>query len=138
MESLLPASWHRIEGTRPRYHEVKLPFSRHAWLPFADIPGSYNLFDLYEDLNKSFPDGFFIRGCHPDISDLFHSLRHDTLRTGIDAVLDLSNRAHFEGRKVLAALKRGARHGVVEEVSPHSIHSGRFSELGIARKKWTL
>jgi len=129
MESLLPASWHRIEGTRPRYHKVKLPFSRHAWLPFAEIPGSYNLFDLYEDLNNSFPEGFFIRGCHPDISELFRSLKHDTFRTGIDALLDLSDRAHFEGRKVLAALKRGRRHGVVEEVSSDSIHSGRFREL---------
>jgi phosphatidylglycerol lysyltransferase len=108
---------------------VKLPFSRHAWLPYADIPVSYNLFDLYEDLNNSFPEGFFIRGCHPDISDLFRSHKHDTLRTGIDAVLDLNDSAHFEGRKVLAALKRGWRHGVVEEVSSDSIHSGRFKEL---------
>lgn len=129
MDVLLPASWHRIDGPPPHYHEVKLPFCRHAWLPFADIPGSFTLAGLYEDLNRSFPEGFFFRGCHPSISDLFRSYKLDTLRTGIDAVLDPGDSAHFESRKVLAALKRGGRHGVVEEVSPDSIHSGKFRAL---------
>lgn len=129
-ESLpLPASWHRIDGLHPRYYEVKLPFSRHAWLPFADIPGSYNLSDLYHELNDSFPEGFVIRGCHPEISDFFHSRQHDTFRTGIDAMLDLTDNTHFEGRKVQAALKRGWRHGVVEEVQPDAMHASQFKAL---------
>jgi len=129
MNEPLPASWLRVDASRPRYHAVKLPFSRFTWLAFADIPGTYNLFDLYGDLHRSFPEGFVIRGCHPRIAGLFQSRRHDTFRTGIEAVLDLSDSAHFEGRKILAALKRGGRHGVVEEVSPGSINAGRFNAL---------
>ncbi len=130
MDESLPASWLRIDAPFPRYHAINLPFSRFTWLPFADIPGSYDLFDLYGDLNNSFPEGFVIRGCHSDIADLFLSQRHDTFRTGIEALLNLSDSVHFEGRKVRAALKRGWRHGVVEEVVPlDSIHSGRFNAL---------
>lgn len=129
MVESLPASWLRIDAPYPRYHAIKLPFSRFTWLPFADIPGTYNLFDLYGDLHRSFPEGFVIRGCHPDIANLFLSQRHETFRTGIEAVLKLSDSAHFEGRKVRAALKRGWRHGFVEEVPPEAMHSGRFRAL---------
>jgi lysylphosphatidylglycerol synthetase-like protein (DUF2156 family) len=129
MESLLPASWHRIDGLRPRYHTVQLPFSRHVWIPFADIPVAYDLVDLYRDLDISFSAGFVIRGCHPRLSELFHSRQHETFRTGIDAVLCLSDISHFEGRKVLAALKRGRRHGFVEEVPLDARHIDRFNDL---------
>jgi phosphatidylglycerol lysyltransferase len=129
MDASLPASWLRIDAPYPRYHAVKLPFSRFTWLAFADIPGTYNLFDLYRDLHRSFPEGFVIRGCQPDIASLLLSKRHDTFRTGIEAVLRLSDSLHFDGKKVRAALKRGWRHGVVEEVPLESVHSGQFNAL---------
>lgn len=129
MGLLLPASWHLIAASCPRYHPVRFILSRHTWLPFADIPGTFSLSDLYDDLKQSFPEGFVIRGCHPAISDLFVSKQHDTFRTGIDAVLVLSDRSHFEGRKVQASLKRGWRHGAVEEVLPDAVHAERYRDL---------
>ena len=129
MDTSLPASWLRTDAPSPRYHAIILPFSRFTWLPFADIPATYDLFDLYRDLKHSFPKGFVIRGCHPHISDWFHSLQHDTFRTGIEAVLDLSDSSHFDGKKVRAALKRGWRHGVVEEIPPEALHTDRFKAL---------
>lgn len=129
MDLLLPASWHRIVGSSAHYHAIKLSWSRHTWLPFADIPGTFDLFELYNDLNTTFPEGFVIRGCHPGISDLFVSRRHDTFRSGIEAVLDLSDSNHFTGRKVSAALKRGWRHGIVDEVPSEERYAARLSAL---------
>jgi len=45
MDESLPASWLRIDAPSPRYHAVKLPISRFTRLPFADIPGTCNLYD---------------------------------------------------------------------------------------------
>jgi phosphatidylglycerol lysyltransferase len=129
MSASLPSSWLRNQGPCPRYDEVKLPISRHIWLPFADIPVSYDFFALYDDLKSSYPEGFVIRGCPPDVSNLFRELRHDTCRTGIDAILDLSDRSHFEGKKVLAALRRGWRHGRVEEVRLNTDNADLFQSL---------
>jgi glycosyltransferase 2 family protein len=129
MDLLLPASWRRIDSLSPRYHEVRMPFSGCAWIPFADVPASYDIFDLYSDLNASFPAGYVIRGCHPEISDWFLSRQHDTIRTGIEAVLELSDGSHFDGKKVKAALKRGWRQGFVEEVPIDALSSTRFTTL---------
>ncbi|KZK75075.1 MAG: hypothetical protein A3K90_04480 [Pelodictyon luteolum] len=116
MYASLPSSWHRSEECAPRYHTLTLPLSRHTWIPFADIPPSFDLTTLYRELHRLHPEGFVIRGCPPEVSALFHSFGDDTLRTGMDAVLDLTSDRHFEGKKVRAALKRGWRHGLVEEI----------------------
>ncbi|TCD48500.1 phosphatidylglycerol lysyltransferase domain-containing protein [Chlorobium sp. N1] len=129
MHTELPSSWRWVDDAAPRYHEVQLPLSRLAWLPFADIPRSYDLFSLYADLNDAYPEGFVIRGCPPGMSDLFLSLEHETFRTGIDALIDLTDRSHFEGKKVLASLKRGWRHGRVEEVPIENVCAKRFGAL---------
>ena len=128
MSARLPSSWLRVDAIKPWYHEVRLPISGHAWLPFADIPRSFDLETMYEDLNASFPGGFVIKGCPPEVSELFVSLKHDTIRTGIDAQLDLSDAIHFEGEKIVASLKRGGRHGTVEEISIDLEHSRRHLE----------
>lgn len=129
MGTSLPSSWLSIDGSEPQYHEVKLPISRHTWLPFADVPHSYDHVALYNDLKNAYPEGFVIRGCPPEISELFHALQHDTCRIGVDAVIDLSDRSHFDGKKVLAALKRGWRHGSVEEITLNKDHADRFQLL---------
>ena len=125
----LPSGWLRIDRPCPQYHEVKLPISRHTWLAFADIPSSYDLVALYEDLNSSYPEGFVLRGCPPEVSDLFLELQHDTCRTGIDAVIDLNDQSHFDGKMVQSALKRGCRHGRAEEILSMEEQSGRFQSL---------
>lgn len=129
MSAPLPSSWLRVDAIRPRYHEVRLPLSGLTWLPFADIPRSFDLATIYEDLRASYPGGFVIKGCPPGFSEVFAELRHDTIRSGIDAVLDLSDNTHFDGRKVVAALKRGQRHGSVVEVFLGEGHSGQFEGL---------
>lgn len=47
----------------------------------------------------------------------------------MDAVLDLTSHRHFEGKRVRAALKRGWRHGMVEEIPPAALTTGRLAAL---------
>lgn len=129
MDDHLPLSWQRIDGIAPDYHELRLRVSRCSWIPFANIPYCFDLPTLYEDINSTFNTSFIIRGCNPSISELFISRHHDTLRTGMEAVLDLANGTHFESRRIRAALKRGNRHGKVREVKLHENNLARLENL---------
>jgi lysylphosphatidylglycerol synthetase-like protein (DUF2156 family) len=116
MEELLPLSWTRIEGIKAIYRDILLPVSRIRWVTFADIPHEYTFQILYEDLCRTYPDGYVIRGCTPEMADFFHLEKCYMVRSGAEAVLDLG-RPHMKRKTISASLNRGIKHGQVEEIS---------------------
>jgi lysylphosphatidylglycerol synthetase-like protein (DUF2156 family) len=128
MHELLPLSWTRIHGIRPVYRDIILPFSRTRWITYADIPHEYSLQILYEDLARSYPDGYVFRGCTSAIGAFFINGNCRTLRTGAEAVLEL-HRPHLEKKKVLSALMRGEKHGFVKEIHLHDSNQQLFEQF---------
>lgn len=51
---LLPMSWRRIDGIRPVFNDVSLNGSGLTWVTYADVPESYCLSLLYDELSASF------------------------------------------------------------------------------------
>ncbi|WP_040433629.1 phosphatidylglycerol lysyltransferase domain-containing protein [Chlorobium ferrooxidans] len=128
MHELLPLSWIRIHGIRPVYRDIALPFSRTRWISYADIPYDYTLQILYEDLSRSYPDGYVLRGCTPSTGTFFFERSCMTLRTGAEAVLEL-NRSHLERKTVLGSLARGARQGEVTEILMNEANQHHFEQF---------
>ncbi|NHQ60716.1 DUF2156 domain-containing protein [Chlorobium sp. BLA1] len=128
MHEILPLSWIRIHGIRPVYRDIALPFSRTRWISCADIPYDYTLQILYEDLSRSYPDGYVLRGCTPSTGTFFLERNCMTLRTGAEAVLEL-NRAHLERKTVRSSLVRGARQGYVEEIQMNEANQQLFEQF---------
>ncbi len=120
MHELLPLSWVRINGIRPVYRDIRLPFSRTRWITSADIPHDYSLPILHEDLARSYPDGYIFRGCTPIVESYFRAHKCWRLRTGAEAVLELQG-AHLERKTIRSSLKRGNKQGFVEEIALNDI-----------------
>jgi hypothetical protein len=116
MGEMLPLSWTINDGIRPRYHHVLLPLSRVRWITFAEIPSCFSHQVLYEDIVKTFPEGYVIRGCTPEIGKLFSTRKCHVMRTGAEAVLDPANKEHLQKKSVLSSLSRGKKQGFVEEI----------------------
>lgn len=130
MNELLPLSWAITGKLRPHYHHVFLPISRKSWITFADIPSCFSQQILCEDIIKTFPDGYVIRGCTPDMVKYFTARNCHIMRTGIEAVLDFSNPFHFQKKTVQASLARGKKRGFLEE-SSIGYNAQRFEEFRI-------
>jgi glycosyltransferase 2 family protein len=128
MHELLPLSWTRIHGIRPVYRDITLPFSRTRWITYADIPHEYSLQILYEDLSRSYPDGYVIRGCSSSIGAFFLEENCRTLRTGAEAVLELHG-AHLDRKTVLGSLMRGKKHGYVVEIALNEENQQLFEQF---------
>lgn len=128
MHELLPLSWTRIHGIRPVYRDIALPFSRTRWISYADIPHDYTLQILYEDLSRSYPDGYVFRGSTPSTSTFFSERNCMTLRTGAEAVLEL-NSAHLERKTVLSSLVRSGRQGSVTEIPLNDANQQLFEQF---------
>jgi glycosyltransferase 2 family protein len=125
MEELLPLSWTRIEGIKAVYRDILLPVSRIHWVTFADIPHDFSFQILYEDLCRTYPDGYLIRGCTPMMAAFFHREKCHLVRSGAEAVLDLC-KPHMNRKTVTASLNRGNKHGHVEEITVNDLTIRRF------------
>ncbi|ARM31293.1 phosphatidylglycerol lysyltransferase domain-containing protein [Prosthecochloris sp. HL-130-GSB] len=126
---LLPMSWRRIDGIRPVFNDVSLNGSGLTWVTYADVPESYCLSLLYDELSASYPEGFLLRGCCPDTAEFFSSHGCSIIRTGAEAVLDLSSGACPASKKIRAAIRRGRRHGTVQEIPMHDMARESLAEL---------
>ena len=129
MDKTLPLSWQITDSIRPLYCHVQLPLSRIPWITFADIPSCFSLQILYEDINRTFPGGYIIRGCTPEMARFFSARHCHIMRTGAEAVLDPGNRNHLQKKTVRSSLRRGGKHGFVEELKLDDINHQRFNEF---------
>ena len=125
----LPLSWSRIGSIRPVYHTTTLPLSRTPWITWADIPLSYSMPLVQEDIFHTFPNGFVFRGCPAHTAALFIAQGCRTLRTGAEAVLDLEDDRHLKQKRVRGSLARGGRHGTVHEITLNEPNLSRLAEL---------
>jgi glycosyltransferase 2 family protein len=115
MQESLPLSWTRIEGIRPRYKRIWLPLNRLHWISFADVPHHYSFQILYDDISRTCPEGFVLRGCPPAMVRFLKEMNCCHLRTGAEAVLNLS-KPHMKRKTVASSLVRGKKQGYIEEV----------------------
>lgn len=128
MHELLPLSWIRIDSIRPFYRDIPLPVSRVRWITYADIPHSYSLQIMYDDLLHTYPDGFVFRGCTPAIASYCLKRHCSVIRTGVEAVLDLRKDPRVR-KTVAGSLTRGKRYGVVEEIFLNDHNLRRFEQF---------
>ena len=126
MDETLPLSWRVTDSIRPLYRHIQLPLSRIPWITFADIPSCFSLQILYEDINRTFPGGYIIRGCTPEMARFFSARHCHIMRTGAEAVLDPGNRNHFQKKTVRASLTRGGKQGFVEELKFDDVNRQRL------------
>ena len=117
MVETLPLSWRVTDSIRPLYRHVQLPLSRIPWITFADIPSCFSYQILYEDINRTFPGGYIIRGCTPEMAQFFSARYCHVIRTGAEAVLDPGYRIHLQKKTVRASIARGRKQGFVEELT---------------------
>ncbi len=129
MVETLPLSWRMIDSIRPLYRHVQLPLSRISWITFADIPSCFSLQILYEDIVRTFPDGYIIRGCTPEMARFFSAQNCHVMRTGAEAVLVPGSRNHLHKKTVRASLARGRKQGFVEELKLDDTNRQRFESF---------
>ena len=111
----VPLSWHRTENPRPQFRTVALPLSGMTWVAYADLPHDYDLARCFRSDLEPLPGGFLIRGCSPELTQFFAARGCETLRDGVEAVLDLQTR-WWERRSVRRMAAVAQRSGVVREV----------------------
>lgn len=112
----LPLSWHYRAVSQPQMTSVHLPLSGLEWIAYADLPFGYSFEQFFSDYLARLPHGFLIRGCSPQTMQFLAEHGCDTLRNGVEAVIDLDGPG-LQRKSVIKLAKRARPYGSVHEVS---------------------
>ncbi len=112
----LPLSWAHTETPAPTLRALKLPLSRHTWIPCADAPHNVDFSHLFETHLRWIHGGVVLQGCHSDIARWLTARGGQAVEMGTEALLPL-DRPDKASLHELA--RRGRRWGQTRTI-PHS------------------
>ena len=128
MKENIPLSWSHKDVDSPRFSWITLPMSGLPWIYSADVPAKYNAEQLYDQLEKRFPNGYLLRGCNAKIANYFNKKGYQILRTGAEGVIDLDN-LDTVSKSVYELVARGSRWGIVSEIPLNLVNHRRVSKF---------
>ena len=128
MKERVPLSWFHKKIDFPKFHWIKLTLSGVPWIYSADVPSTYNLNELYAQLETEFPTGFLLRGCSSEFAKYFGNKGCEIVRTGAEAVVDLDNITNVS-KSVLDLVDRGSKWGSVKEVQLNQANCKRVNQF---------
>lgn len=118
----------RSGTSSPAFDYVRLPLSGLTWIHSAEIPARRSFEDVYAELAERFGTDLIIRGCRSEIAGFLQGKGFGALRTGAEAVIDLYG-FREPPASLRALVRRGLRHGVVEEIPFSEMHERRVLEF---------
>ncbi len=121
----LPLSWTRAVLTAPRVQRVRLPLSGFTWLAYATMPanGHFSAFHHEHDQHAR----LLLRGCPAGLAQRLARAGWETVRVGIEGVIDLTGES-LHRRTVRKMARAAARFGSVYEIP--------WSPTAVARLRW--
>ncbi|MCX7859346.1 MAG: DUF2156 domain-containing protein [Chloroflexus sp.] len=125
----LPLSWTRAALAVPRVQRVRLPLSGLTWLAYATVPANNDCRAFpYEDDHRA---RVLLRGCPVGLAQRLARAGWETIRVGIEGVIDLTGE-NLHRRAVRKMARAAARFGRVSEIpwSPTAVARLR----GLARE----
>lgn len=123
----LPLSWARTSASAPSLRTLRLPLSRHTWIPCADIPLHWHFETIFADILQSQPHGFVLQGCNEALARYILAQGGEVAHVGIEAVIDLQH--HMAKPSLLALARRGLRWGTVQPIGHDDAHLQRLTDF---------
>lgn len=128
MKAHLPLSWTHKHIEYPIFHSINLDLSGLPWIYNAEIPASFNIDELVNQLETSFSNGFLLHGCKIELAKHLSNKGYEIIRTGAEAVIDLDSIGSIP-ESVSNLAGRGQKFGGINEIPLTNANRERVSSF---------
>lgn len=111
--TLLPLSWNISNINNSKFTEINCLLNNKKWLAFGEFNQDLQIGKILSDKLKH--GNYLIRGCNEGTAQTLSHYGYEKILIGQEALLDLE-KDHFGKKSLQKLVKRGSRHGRVEEL----------------------
>ncbi len=125
----IPLSWVISNIDYPKVEKLKLFFPASTWIALAELPHEHVYENFFEIIDKEKNSRHLIlRGCSLSIAQKLEARGFEKVMIGKEAVIELDSNP-FAKKSLHELVRRGMRHGHIEQYSYSAENSVRLSEF---------